>query len=56
MFATGTVVSGVVRGGKDDMWNQAVGACAAGGVVGARFASARVSLSLLSYMSAYRYI
>jgi hypothetical protein len=42
VFATGTVVSSSVRG-KEDMWNQAVGACAAGGVVGARFGSAQTA-------------
>jgi len=43
VFAGGTVLSGTVRG-KDDMWNQAVGACAAGTVVGARFGSARTAV------------
>lgn len=43
VFATGTVVSGTVRG-KDDLWNQATGACAAGGVVGARFGSAQTAV------------
>eukprot|EP00802_Teleaulax_amphioxeia_P021078 Tamp_21404.p1 GENE.Tamp_21404~~Tamp_21404.p1 ORF type:complete len:164 (+),score=31.40 Tamp_21404:28-492(+) len=43
VFATGTVLSGSIRG-KDDMWNQAAGACAAGGVVGARFGSAQTAV------------
>mmetsp|Transcript_13697 Transcript_13697/g.11409 ORF Transcript_13697/g.11409 Transcript_13697/m.11409 type:complete len:155 (+) Transcript_13697:31-495(+) len=43
VFASGTVVSSTIRG-KDDMWNQAIGACAAGGVVGARFASAPTAI------------
>ena len=42
VFATGSVVASSVRG-KDDMWNQAVGACAAGSVVGARFGSAQTA-------------
>jgi len=29
VFASGTAVSSAIRG-KDDMWNQAIGACAAG--------------------------
>lgn len=42
MFATGSVVASSVRG-KDDLWNNAVGACAAGSVVGARFGSAQTA-------------
>ena len=42
VFATGTVATKEIRG-KDDMWNQAAGACAAAGVVGARYGSAQTA-------------